>query len=133
MIGLMVSDILDMQGNELIPEITSIYKNKLAGIGIAGNLEHVLNELNTPELFRYQTRKVSDIFSRYEEIISTWSGYTDTEQPILEEESSSYDILNQFTALKASKPGRNDPCPCGSGKKYKKCCMHNELGFIGNH
>jgi uncharacterized protein len=21
------------------------------------------------------------------------------------------------------KPGRNDPCPCGSGKKYKKCCM----------
>jgi Flp pilus assembly protein TadD len=22
-----------------------------------------------------------------------------------------------------SKVGRNDPCPCGSGKKYKKCCM----------
>ena len=22
----------------------------------------------------------------------------------------------------ASKAGRNDPCPCGSGKKYKKCC-----------
>jgi protein O-GlcNAc transferase len=22
-----------------------------------------------------------------------------------------------------SSPGRNDPCPCGSGKKYKKCCM----------
>jgi preprotein translocase subunit SecA len=21
-----------------------------------------------------------------------------------------------------STPGRNDPCPCGSGKKYKKCC-----------
>ncbi|MBW2093119.1 MAG: SEC-C domain-containing protein, partial [Deltaproteobacteria bacterium] len=20
--------------------------------------------------------------------------------------------------------GRNDPCPCGSGKKYKKCCMN---------
>ena len=23
---------------------------------------------------------------------------------------------------KDKKPGRNDPCPCGSGKKYKKCC-----------
>ena len=23
---------------------------------------------------------------------------------------------------KKKKPGRNDPCPCGSGKKYKKCC-----------
>jgi len=22
------------------------------------------------------------------------------------------------------KIGRNDPCPCGSGKKYKKCCLH---------
>ena len=22
----------------------------------------------------------------------------------------------------AKKPGRNEPCPCGSGKKYKKCC-----------
>ena len=26
----------------------------------------------------------------------------------------------------AKKPGRNDPCPCGSGKKYKKCCGLNE-------
>lgn len=24
----------------------------------------------------------------------------------------------------APKVGRNDPCPCGSGKKYKKCCGH---------
>jgi hypothetical protein len=23
-------------------------------------------------------------------------------------------------------PGRNDPCPCGSGKKYKKCCLEKE-------
>jgi len=23
----------------------------------------------------------------------------------------------------APKVGRNDPCPCGSGKKYKKCCV----------
>src|SRR5262249_34361935 len=24
-------------------------------------------------------------------------------------------------AVPSAKPGRNDPCPCGSGKKYKKC------------
>lgn len=24
------------------------------------------------------------------------------------------------------KAERNDPCPCGSGKKYKKCCLPNE-------
>lgn len=26
-------------------------------------------------------------------------------------------------AVTGSKPGRNDPCPCGSGRKYKKCCL----------
>jgi len=28
-------------------------------------------------------------------------------------------------AATAKKVGRNDPCPCGSGKKYKKCCGRN--------
>jgi preprotein translocase subunit SecA len=28
----------------------------------------------------------------------------------------------QQTIVKGKKVGRNDPCPCGSGKKYKKCC-----------
>lgn len=27
--------------------------------------------------------------------------------------------------VKGKKVGRNDPCPCGSGKKYKKCCGAN--------
>jgi hypothetical protein len=26
--------------------------------------------------------------------------------------------------IREIKVGRNDPCPCGSGKKYKKCCLH---------
>jgi Flp pilus assembly protein TadD len=26
----------------------------------------------------------------------------------------------------ATKTGRNDPCPCGSGKKYKQCCLRKE-------
>lgn len=29
------------------------------------------------------------------------------------------------TVVKDKKIGRNDPCPCGSGKKYKKCCGMN--------
>jgi preprotein translocase subunit SecA len=27
----------------------------------------------------------------------------------------------------AKKTGRNDPCPCGSGKKYKICCMKKDV------
>ncbi len=29
------------------------------------------------------------------------------------------------TQLRGRKPGRNDPCPCGSGRKYKRCCGAN--------
>ena len=32
------------------------------------------------------------------------------------------DYKNSKTVHKEKTPGRNDPCPCGSGKKYKKCC-----------
>jgi len=35
------------------------------------------------------------------------------------------DITKEFKQSKiaiSNKVGRNDPCPCGSGKKYKKCC-----------
>ena len=30
--------------------------------------------------------------------------------------------VEQFVRL-SPKIGRNDPCPCGSGKKHKKCCL----------
>ena len=46
--------------------------------------------------------------------------FTKEEQKELyKEEKSSH------TVVKAPKVGRNDPCPCGSGKKYKKCCGAN--------
>ena len=32
---------------------------------------------------------------------------------------------NSKTVRNTNKVGRNDPCPCGSGKKYKKCCGKN--------
>jgi uncharacterized protein len=35
-------------------------------------------------------------------------------------------LVDQASQPVVSKPkvGRNEPCPCGSGKKYKKCCLH---------
>ena len=32
------------------------------------------------------------------------------------------DVVKNAPAKRAEAPGRNDPCPCGSGKKYKRCC-----------
>jgi Holliday junction DNA helicase RuvA subunit len=44
--------------------------------------------------------------------------------PIME--SASGEIAKKIiTVSKAAKVGRNDPCTCGSGKKYKNCCGAN--------
>ena len=44
--------------------------------------------------------------------------------PIME--SASGEITKKIiTVTKSAKVGRNDPCPCGSGKKYKNCCGAN--------
>ena len=50
------------------------------------------------------------------------------------------DLENIIKDIQAKKPeqieeetpkvGRNDPCPCGSGKKYKKCCLKKEIRII---
>lgn len=54
--------------------------------------------------------KVYEIVKKYKKDISVWmyNGYT-------------IDEVNSMKQTK-TKVGRNDPCPCGSGKKYKKCC-----------
>ncbi len=36
------------------------------------------------------------------------------------EQTSAYEPFKNLTRS----VGRNDPCPCGSGKKFKKCCLH---------
>ena len=35
-------------------------------------------------------------------------------------------VNRNYTTLRLMKIGRNAPCPCGSGKKYKKCCIDKE-------
>lgn len=35
--------------------------------------------------------------------------------------------MPQRSATEKTKPGRNDPCGCGSGKKYKHCCLANTV------
>jgi hypothetical protein len=48
-----------------------------------------------------------------------FSGYADKVKPFLKQQGS---------AVTHRKVGRNDPCPCGSGRKYKKCCIDSEHG-----
>lgn len=36
-------------------------------------------------------------------------------------------VTQHEKSLPAKTIGRNDPCPCGSNKKYKKCCLNNKI------
>ncbi len=46
------------------------------------------------------------------------------EMKVIGKEIAKLSIKNRSQGRKSgSKLGRNDPCPCGSGKKYKKCCL----------
>ena len=51
--------------------------------------------------------------------------YEDWEEGMVEEDAYDHAPYEPPTPIKREHPitGRNDPCPCGSGKKYKKCCL----------
>ncbi|MGD0918621.1 MAG: PBPRA1643 family SWIM/SEC-C metal-binding motif protein [Thermodesulfobacteriota bacterium] len=65
---------------------------------------------------------------RAEEILSIcskhgWKVIVGVEPNKPEDISDVERLLNPPETAKAQvKTGRNDPCPCGSGKKYKRCC-----------
>ncbi|MEK7847195.1 MAG: SEC-C metal-binding domain-containing protein, partial [Nitrospinota bacterium] len=44
------------------------------------------------------------------------------QQRIIEHRSEVAEERHSQVKREGKKVGRNDPCPCGSGKKYKKCC-----------
>lgn len=46
---------------------------------------------------------------------------------VVEEGDSETRTETAHKTVHHKKVGRNDPCPCGSGKKYKKCCMEKDL------
>jgi hypothetical protein len=37
-----------------------------------------------------------------------------------------YGTLSRMTAQTGTRPGRNEPCHCGSGRKYKHCCLEKD-------
>ena len=48
---------------------------------------------------------------------------------LLDEEEQMLSDTKPVDPIHASaEPGRNDPCPCGSGKKFKRCCALKEDG-----
>jgi uncharacterized protein YecA (UPF0149 family) len=51
-------------------------------------------------------------------------GVSDIERAKVQEAGTALRQQRVAMAMRDRKVGRNDPCPCGSGLKYKKCCLN---------
>jgi hypothetical protein len=75
----------------------------------------------------HRSRTTKPIDSAVEEL-SQWYCFSDKYlKGVDAKRASSIPFLDSFGDPffnDGPKVGRNDPCPCGSGKKYKKCCLH---------
>lgn len=63
-----------------------------------------------------------DIISQGDFAVSNFQGSTTFTFRIPSMEETDFVNAKEKPYLAPSKVGRNDPCPCGSGKKFKKCC-----------
>jgi hypothetical protein len=79
-----------------------------------------MDELN--EVLRY----VMNVWNAFDK--ETIDKFEDMDEGELREIFSKVKMNFSCLIKQKQKYGRNDPCPCGSGKKYKKCCLiHDDL------
>ena len=132
-VGFLVSDITDLGYEELLPEISRLFDLKLVDSFIAGSYSEVQTHISSPPYAKNMEFIRKDIYEKYEELhkdereTETQEGDGDFFSRMYEEEMLDRALFDAEANEPVSKPkkiGRNDPCPCGSGKKYKKCCLN---------
>ena len=134
-----VSDLMDLKSKDSWPIIEKLYKASLISDEIGGNLAEIEAELLSEEKPPFYFDKIPNIFETYAKI-KAWNEPMPEEdhkallarieaqkQEIKEKEREIKEKKTQLAQLlgkpiaNTPKVGRNDACPCGSGKKYKKC------------
>jgi hypothetical protein len=77
----------------------------------------------TPDSKRTATVRREPGFTQFKEIFDFGQdGPSLNELPNLAKSLNSAPATAEERSGRQSRVGRNEPCPCGSGKKYKKCC-----------
>lgn len=69
-----------------------------------------------------------------EKVCEIFSGYASKEQLNAAMNKRRVELEAQGgTLLRREKVGRNDPCPCKSGQKFKRCCIDKFDGVHGSY
>ncbi|MGF1669136.1 MAG: DUF1186 domain-containing protein [Balneolaceae bacterium] len=141
LLSFLVWSCINISAKELLPSIKKLFEHNLIQETIVGSWEDIERDINREIIDRSEQPR--DIFERYESLNYQpfKDGFpltddSDENKGTMESFPNVYgdDPSNPFSSLpfeQSMEPetnsykdaGRNDPCPCGSGKKYKKCCL----------
>ncbi len=113
---------------DMLPEIRYMFDNGLMDEGYLGEYDSCVDLM-----FEYDEDEQNFCESPIDaaRILSTWamfkegekSGSAELSEKDFEKMVRAMERMSN-TSVHKKKIGRNDPCPCGSGKKYKFCCMN---------
>lgn len=138
----LTSNLMDLpDGAKLMSFAERFYEEGLIDTTIIGDLDEFRKEVRRVESDNHGLPLFDSMFEHYEHIRTKWYGYMTEEEQIAadaafekkveefkREELRLAQRNTQMPGPSQAKPdpkvGRNDPCPCGSGKKYKKCCWN---------
>ena len=100
-----------LQAAEAVRSINIIIQNGYGMKEIVGFLKEQKLVLPKEE----ETQELYELIGRYDSTLPKWvlKGHTQAELA---------NMPHGSVVRVGKKIGRNDPCPCGSGKKYKYCC-----------
>lgn len=117
----------DSISDKIVRRVAGIYPNFMDVINDVLGEAYSLDELIAKYKPEYLKRKIysstsvlyhSTVFSTSIELINELED-TVANDEVLQEQS----IQSGVSSPSGVKVGRNEPCPCGSGKKYKNCCL----------
>lgn len=107
---------------DMLPEIRYMLNEELMDEMYLGKYDSCVDAMFE---YREQEKDFCNKDFHTAEILKHWAMFESTENSKEEEKrfrELSRESIKAMNLPKAVKVGRNDPCPCGSGKKYKFCC-----------
>ena len=115
-----------LRAAEVVGQITILLQNG----GEVKDILAYIEKLGEPENEK-DMEALSPLLIGFHQSLRMWKlkGHTPTEIVTGKLDPEGGEIISfEAARRKKAKVGRNDPCPCGSGKKYKNCCMRKDMG-----
>jgi len=132
--GGLVSDCLDLfPEGEFIAEIKKVFDEGLVEESFV-TMEDLYREQKGGRVKALNKLRAQSQYSLVNDAVMELKAWAKlSERPAEKTERGNYDFLTGIPAPVegANSVGRNDPCPCGSGKKYKKCCLEQNMVMKG--